>query len=340
MGLRQARPDWRLGFAFQGKTLTEWYGSGDELFERWWDLGDEPARLLASAIAEFRPDLIHSHNLPDALTVLAHDVTDGRVPVVHDVHDLQSLRKTPYEHGFPEPDEPLALEKLAIEESAAVVAVSDELLEAIAARYRLPPRTLVFSNYALLRDLPRLRGLARARNGDAPRLVYQGTLATNGGHYDLREIFAALVAAGAVLDLFPSREVAEYRELAARLPGLVYHDTVDPALLLRLLRRYDFGWAGFNASLNGAHVDTALPNKVFEYIGCGVPVLTLAHRALERFVREKGIGIALAAPADLRRELARHDLDALRSTAAAARAEMTIEANIGSVVELYERVAC
>ena len=46
--------------------------SGDDLFDGWWRLpADDPADGLAAAIAEFRPTLVHSHNLPDSLTVLA-----------------------------------------------------------------------------------------------------------------------------------------------------------------------------------------------------------------------------------------------------------------------------
>ena len=127
VALRSAFPSIRLGFAYQGKTLSEWYGSGDELFERWWDLGSEPIKGLRAAGQEFRPDLIHSHNLPDSLTVIALELFADGVPVVHDVHDLQSLRRTPYEHGFPEPHEPLALEQLAIEKCSALVTVSAEI---------------------------------------------------------------------------------------------------------------------------------------------------------------------------------------------------------------------
>ena len=39
VGLRSALPDLTLGFAYQGLTLTEWYGTGDELFDEWWHLG-------------------------------------------------------------------------------------------------------------------------------------------------------------------------------------------------------------------------------------------------------------------------------------------------------------
>ena len=207
VALRGAFPKLTLGFAYQGKTLSGWYGSGDELFELWRDLGTEPAKGLRAAYEEFRPDLIHSHNLPDSLTVIALELFAGRVPVIHDVHDLQSLRRTPYEHGFPEPREPLALERLAIEGCSALVSVSPELLERIRARYRVTAPTLALPNYALRRDLPSVLPPPERRNGRPPRLVYQGTLSTNGGHYDLREIFGAIVREGLSVDVYPSRPV-------------------------------------------------------------------------------------------------------------------------------------
>ena len=335
VGLRSALPDLELGFAYQGKTLSEWYGTGDELFDRWWDLGDEPRAALAAVLAEYEPDLIHSHNLPDTLTVLAQELVAGRIPVVHDVHDLQSLRQTPYENGFAQPDDASALERRAIERSAAVVTVSDELLGELAGRYRLPEHTLVFPNYALRCDVPELPAWAPSRNGAGPRIVYQGTLSTNGGHYDLREIFRELVATGASLDVYPSRDVPEYGELAARVRGLTYHETVDPATLLHRLPLYDFGWAGFNDGLNAAHIDTALPNKLFEYLAAGLPVLALGHKAIARFLKKRRLGIALDAPSALAEALAQNDMEELRRRVSAAREAFTVEANATQIAQLY-----
>jgi glycosyltransferase involved in cell wall biosynthesis len=339
VALRSAFPQIRLGFAYQGKTLSEWYGSGDELFERWWNLGSEPIKRLRAAGEEFRPDLIHSHNLPDSLTAIALELFTGRVPVVHDVHDLQSLRRTPYEHGFPEPRKPLALEQLAVEECSALVTVSAELLEEVRARYRVTAPTLAFANYALRRDLPMAWPPAERRNGHPPRLVYQGTLSTNGGHYDLREIIRTLVGEGLSLDVYPSRSVPAYAEFAAALPGLRVHATLPPSRLLAALPQFDFGWAGFNSDLNGAHLDTCLPNKVYEYLGCGLPVLTLGHRALSRLVDGGGLGLSLATFDDLVGQLSAVDLAEVRGRVAAVRLELTVESNIHRLAELYEAVA-
>lgn len=337
--LRSAFPGIQLGFAYQGKTLSGWYGTGDELFERWWNLGSEPLKGLRQVGDEFRPDLIHSHNLPDSLTAIALELFAGRVPVVHDVHDLQSLRRTPYEHGFPEPVEALALEQLAIEGCSALVTVSDELLEEIRSRYQPTAPTLVFPNYALRRDLPPVLPPAERRNGHPPRLVYQGTLSTNGGHYDLRAIFRSIVSEGVSLDVYPSRAVPAYAELAVKLDGLRVHRTLPPSRLLAALPSYDFGWAGFNSRLNGAHLDTCLPNKAYEYVGCGLPVLTLGHRALARLVGDGHLGLSLATLDDLLAQLGTADVVAMRSRIADARLELTAEANIHRLAALYLTVA-
>jgi glycosyltransferase involved in cell wall biosynthesis len=333
VALRAARPDVRLAFAYRGATLSGFYGNGDELFERWYRLRNGLERDLRSALGEFRPDLIHSHNLPDALTVLALEVTNGSIPVVHDVHDLQSLRRTPYEDGFPEPRGAIALEKRAVEESAALITVSEELLTEIGVRHRLPARVLTFANYALRRDLPcELPPPDRPRNG-APRLVYQGTLAVNDGHYDLRDLFATITAANVKLDVYPNRPIPDYRGL-----GLDIRRKLPPAQLFAALPAYDLGWAGFNTALNRAHLDTALPNKVFEYLGCGLPVLALRHKALARFVDAHRVGVVLDELSDLAERLDALDLVTLRRQVAKIRFDLTVEARISKVVELYESV--
>ena len=320
-----------LGFAYRGRTLSELYGAGDELFETWYPLGGDPAAELPAIVEAFEPDVIHSHNLPDELTVLALDTVD--VPVIHDVHDMQSLRRTPYEDGYPEPKDPLALERRAAEECSALVTISPELVAELAARYRLPARVLAYANYALARDLPAVLRPPRPLDGP-PRLVYQGTLSTNGGHYDLRELFAAIARQGLSLDVYMARVVPEYREI----PGIRVHDPLPAADLLHELGRYDFGWAGFNSGLNGAHLDTALPNKLYEYLGCGLPVITLQHRAMQRMLRDEGVGIALDDVQELAAALVSVDVAALRRRVAERRERYTVEAQIARIAALYRDV--
>ncbi len=340
VGLRSAEPGITLAFAYQGATLSEFYGSGDELFDEWFDLGPDefPAQPLREAIDRFGPDLIHSHNLPDTLTVLAIEVVDGALPVVHDIHDLQRLRSTPYRDGFPEPTDPLGLERIAVEESSAVVTVSQELIDVVDSAYALPTLTRIVPNFALRRDLT-VSLPARTANAAAPRLVYQGSLAADGGHYDLREHFGAVVRAGFELHVHPSGPAPDYVALASGEPLLHVHERLDPPALLRVLPSYDLGLATFNAGLNAAHLDTVLPNKLFEYLGSGLPVVTLrGHLALARFVEREGVGIVLEDIAELAERLRTADLVSLRESVAAVRHRFTFEGVAGEVVDLDRRL--
>jgi glycosyltransferase involved in cell wall biosynthesis len=332
--LRAAEPGIRLSFAYQGTTLDGWYGGGDELFDRWWRLPPaDPAGALAEAIDELAPDLVHSHNLPDGLTLAALEVTRGRIPVIHDCHDLQSLRRTPYEDGVDAAPDPPGAERAAVEGCDALVVVSEEMLDAIRARHRPPARTLTFANYALARDVAPPR--PRPARGGAPRLVYQGSLSANGSHYDLQEAFAA---AGLPLDVYPNRDAPAYRELAARTPGMRLMDRLSPAALMRRLPAYDLGWAVFNPRLNAAHLDTALPNKAFEYLAAGLPVLAGPHRALRRLATEQGVGLVVERAGEIREAVATADLPALRARVRELRARFTVDGRIATLIGLYREL--
>lgn len=339
--------DLTLGYAYQGRTLSAWYGTGDELFSGWWRLGPDAdaGAGLRDVVAEFRPDLIHSHNLPDTLTVAALDLgTDlgpNWPPVIHDVHDMASLRHTPYEDGFDDPEDPLALERRALAGADALVLVSNEMLDALPPEQPLPARRLIFPNLASADDLPAaLPPPERPRHGPL-RLVYEGTLSDNGSHYDLREGFAAACAQGLEVHVYPNRDAPAYRELAARTPGLVMHERLRPSELMQALPAYDLGWVVLNDRLNRRHLDTALPNKAFEYLGAGLPLLSGEHRALARLVRERGLGLVVGSLDGLAERLADPsllDLVDLRRQVAAVRHELTVEGAIDGLLGLYEAV--
>ena len=102
-----------------------------------------------------------------------------------------------------------------------------------------------------------------------------------------------------------------------------------------VIGRYGWGWAGFNASLNARHLDTALPNKAFEYIACGVPFLCLRHAALAEMARNWGVGLVIDRPQDAPEAIAGADRTALVAAAMARREDATAGANIGRLRELY-----
>ena len=271
-----------LGFAYRGRTLSE-LTAPRELYESGIRRGRTRRRRCRRSSRRSHPDVIHSRNLPDELTVLALDSVD--VPGTprrarHETPAPDALRGR-----HPEPDDPPELERRAAEESAALVTHPPKLVAELAARSARrttwwPTRTT------------RWGAIYRRREGPTPSerpaaTRYQGTLSTNGGHYDLRDLFAAIAEQGVSL---------EHGARGARVPRDPGHPRPRPGCRGRPAARArcttTSAGAGFNACFNGAHLDTtALPNKLY-----AVPRLRAAgdHAAAHRAAADAGARRALA----------------------------------------------
>ena len=354
-GFRATHPEFKFWFAYENSTLTEFYGHGDERFAGWWKLGEDPVATLREVVAAQEIDLIHCHNGPDTLTNLCIDCFRGQIPIIHDIHDLMSARVTEYDdvRGEAQPNGGVATtdaefaqeawqpeERRAIEESDAVIAVSDEILD-IARRhgYQLPTATEVYANYMPARFIPEELPVTATWDESRPlRVVYEGSLNSDGGHYDLREIFSAAASLGLEVHIYSSRAEPAYAELADTVPGIVYHGSLPPKQLYEELPYYDFGWAGFNDALNLAHLETVLPNKLFEYVACGLPVMSFRHRALASFIEGHSVGLVIDRMGQISEILNAERMASLRQSVLAQRRDFTVEANIGLVADLYHHL--
>ena len=339
-GLCDVWPGIRIYFAYRGKTLTELYGHGDECFASWFPLGDDPAAVLRDITSQHGIKLIHSHNAPDTLTNLCIKLFRGVIPVVHDIHDLMSVRQTVYEDGLERTEDSSIWqqwERQAIEDSDAVIAVSDEILDITFRKgYRLPPITCVYPNYIPRRFIPKMVLETHRNTSDRPiKIVYEGFVSSNGSHYDLRQIFQSLATEGIEVHIYPSRDNPDYEALAVSSPNIVYHPSLPPERLFKEIRKYDFGWAGFNSTFNNAHLDTVLPNKAFEYIACGLPVISFPHAALKRFLNTQRLGLVIETISGLADRLCSPDMAVIRKNVIRRRWDFTVEENLKSIVDIY-----
>ncbi len=342
-GLRKNHSDIRLLFAYSGLTLTELYGHGDECFDAWFPLGDDPVSELRKIVDKYAINLIHSHNAPDTLTNLCIDQFNGIIPIVHDIHDLMSARKTAYEDGLSKACDVADWreeEQRAIECSDAVITVSDEIFNLAQQQgYRLPEITHVNANYTLERFIPLTLPQHKHNTDNRPiRVVYEGFISNNNSHYDLRTIFLALAVQGIEVHIYPSRENADYRVLADTTPNIICHPSLAPERLFEEITQYDFGWAGFNDTLNRVHLDTVLPNKLFEYIACGLPVIGFKHKSVKHFLEKHQLGFVVDTVAGLADRLRVPQIASMRENVRAHRRDFTVEANIGRIVDIYREL--
>jgi len=336
-------------FGYLFHTLNELYGHGDEVFDKLVKLNpDNLKRDVKRLVNKFHPFVIHSHNAPDFLTISAIEAVNGEVPVIHDCHEALTLRDTGYYASDDEEkirNEYPRQEKIANEESDGRIYVTEGVRDYIQQRYEVDrSKDMVFYSYVCQSMVPsRLRGKFSEKDGQT-HIVYIGTVTSivKDSHYDLREIFREIADHGIHVHMYVSIWGAKdkaYHHLAEENNLIHYHGHLDQKRLLDEIAQYDFGWAGFNSNQkNRKHLDVALPNKIFEYIACGLPVLAFPHRNMREFLNQHGVGLVFDSVDEMASQLENGRLESLKRDILKARHEFTVEKNIGKVIRYYERI--
>jgi hypothetical protein len=204
---------------------------------------------------------------------------------------------------------------------------------------------LVFRNYVSRSYLPRFLKRKLSEGDGEIHIVYVGCITSllRESHYYLLNIFKELASQKLHIHIHPTsslitRSSRAYKELAAKSEFIHYHHHMDRRKLLTQLTRYDYGWAGLNATRNRAHLEIALPNKVIEYVACGLPVLAFPHKAMKYFIERNGVGIVGEHVDDIARQLAELDSSEFRSNLEKCRESVIIEEKIGQLIDFYRQL--
>jgi len=344
---RALKNDVGIYFGHLGHTLTELYGFGEEYFDQVTSLS--PERLSESirrVIEKYEPQVIHSHNAPDTLTVAALDVAE-EIPIIHDIHELLSVHNSGF---FSDDDEERLVkyrreERKACEESDGRIYATEGIGRYVHQQYDVGGQPdIVFHNYASESVMP--HRFKEKISTEETHIVYVGciTNVVEGSHYDLREIFKAIADYNLHIHFYPSsnyitRSNSAYRRLAGSNRFIHCHDHLGYRELLYEMTQYDFGWAGFNGAKNAKHLDLALQNKVPDYLSSGLPVIAFRHRTIQRFIEKHGIGLIVKDIDELPELLRNVDIPKLRDRAMKTRRKLTFESNIPKLLDFYDRIA-
>jgi glycosyltransferase involved in cell wall biosynthesis len=248
-------------------------------------------RLAAAAVGPV--DAWHVHDLP-ALIALA-PVVPQHVPMVYDSHELFLEAGTAAR--LPKLLRTLlgAYERRLVKRVAAIVTVNDELGWVLQHRYP-DCRIVVLHNCPDRWARPRtwrdsLRDAAGIPSSE-PVILHHGSL---GGNRGIEQLIDALGQPGLeqahLVLMGPSEVRAKYVDLAASPPWrerIHVLDPVPPVDLLEWVASADVGALPIQRSTLNHYLST--PNKLFECIAAGVPVVASDFPAMRRIVLEDPAG--------------------------------------------------
>jgi len=303
---------------------------------------------IEKEIARGDYDIIAAYSSPDNLARAATRYSER--PVVFDERDMVSamdpdwLAKNyipPYLVRFPPVRSVIGglfvkklwrIEREASLNSSARVYVSGPMLDLARKRHGIPENnSLVFPNYALKEDIkPRLPKISSEDGG--VHVVYEGGLAETGYRSGSLEAFRGLAEKKVHVHIYGiATEGTERmaRELDRKNAFFHYHGALGIDSLQSELTRYDWGWIPFYpGKKKNEHLNTILPNKLFEYLAAGLPIISPDLKALKDLIVSEKVGVVVSDLDDIVEKIGDWDgkVDPDR---------YVIENRIGELEELY-----
>lgn len=282
-------------------------------------------------------DIFHVHNEPSWPVALVKETCD--VPVVLDVHDSFLARVTPEEA-----EEKIAKGKEVVRITAeernnfqladALVFPGKYFAELVSGEFGLNQPSIILPSY-----MP--RRMYRYNSQDwLGGLVYEGKVQLNtddkasfGFRYcNYKALAEKCHEIGIDFHLYGGREDKEfmgvYNDIAFVHKPMVFDE------LVKNIARHDWGLVG--NIVPTSEWDVAMPNKLFEYIAAGVPVVAINAKECGEFVREHGVGIEVKSLEELAQRWGEHV--EVRKNLYKVRAKFSMNKNISALEELYDRV--
>jgi glycosyltransferase involved in cell wall biosynthesis len=245
-------------------------------------------QALRERIAYFSDwaEVIHVHNEPNWIVIAAaaeRDRSCPGVPVVFDVHDLESMR----ESGDTDKDE-----TAAIHAADAFIFPSRAYMHGVRTSRNVDsvPCRVIYSmcgrDEIVDQPLPRVNGIVYEGAAVAPLLNFNNKSPGWKGYRDYSSMTRALTGAFVPFHLYGIRKEFQQPYINA---GAIVHDMIRYPDLLKQLSRYDWGLCGHLES--HPQWNKAMPNKLFEYLAAGIPVISINADEVSDFVSKHGLGV-------------------------------------------------
>ncbi len=250
---------------------------------------------LARRLTALRPTILHAHDT-NALVPVARAAAKLGIPYVYDAHDLWLGRPRRERgrlyfalgrlyHSF--------VERRLVPRAAATLTVSPPIVGHLRRHYRLPIVHLV-PNYPEVTGPVERRELRDLPGGDAidperPVVLYLGGLMAGRGLEELVDAIGLVPAVQLVMLGSGVEEGALRARADAAGASVLILPPVAPGLVEAYAASADVGVSPILPScLNYRY---SLPNKLFQYMAAGIPVVASDFRQVRAVVEGSGAGV-------------------------------------------------
>lgn len=258
------------------------------------------AHTLTDLLVDLQPDVLHAHHpqvllaARDALRIMREQGRD--VKFYYDARE--NFAGIPdLEQGLRAAHEALiACERAMIGEADAVSTVSEPIADVLRENYGLSERPSVFLNMPPLTPLagPSTVRDAAGLGADVPLVLYSGTMSWARGIETIIKGIAHMPPEAHLVVVsvpLPHPMIPKLEALAAEHGVADRLHFVGPVSQDQLLHYLSGADVAIHPLPGGSpNHDAAMPNKLFEYLHAGLPLVVSDAKLMAAFVRDNGVG--------------------------------------------------
>ncbi len=233
---------------------------------------------------EYDFEFVHSSSEPEWLTAF---LLNSNKRIIHECHDLGSanVNMTP---------ERLVMEYVSNVGARGVFYPTEALQMEAVQKFSIPKeKTFVVENL-ISESLAPVKYLKKLGEIDGKiHVVYEGSM-TSTDELDKRyfeKIWLKLADAGVIVHFYTNHKQAYCEYLDDIHPNIIYEGNISSKELATEMTKYDVGLLLFNVNKrNKRYLESASPNKMYEYLNSGIPIATYGIDTYKDFVEGNNVG--------------------------------------------------
>lgn len=293
-----------------------------------WSYGE-----LLDFVNESEFDIVHCSNEPDTLVNL---LLHSNKKVIHDCHDIVTMSKKATSSAE------TAAEYIANTQADGVMYTTERMREILTQKYGTKlDKTLVVGNYPLS-SFGRVERLPKRSMLDGElHCVYEGfivdrALAKNMPYRFFEPVFVRLARLGVHIHIYSSSVPDYLKRLDLEHVCIHYEGNRSGQELIREMTQYDLGLALFPPEAL-TYPELASANKLTEYLGAGLPVVTNV-KSYAKMIESIGCGGMLdLAQEDITQRLHEYSRISVPSDVCDSHG-LTMDANAERILNFYKMV--